>query len=334
MTNLNNYLNMKKLSSLELIQKISEHPNADKLEIATVLGFQCIIPKEQYKSGNEIIFIQPDTILPDSKWAETYKKYSPKRVKAIKLRNEWSEGIIVPLDLIKDLLPSNLEMGKDYSKELGVIKYEPPIPQDLQAKGYLPFGLGPTDEERYENIENIPFLEIVDVTLKIDGTSCTFYYNFDDKVFGVCGRNLEIKPESINNYTLHIPKIKDKLINFCEKHKVSLALRGECYGQGIQKGEYNPHSKLQKSFACFSVYNLKEKKYENKGSKFYYIDVCKELDIEIVPLLKENVMLSKELIENYSSVITKIDEIPFEGVVIKHKNGSFKIINKHYDTRK
>ena len=325
-----------KLATLEIIQKISVHPNADKLELATVLGFQCIIPINQYKEKDTIIFIQPDTILPDSKWAEEYKKYSPKRVKCIKLRNSWSEGLIIPLESIRNLLPSDIVIGNDYSKELGVIKYDPPVPQDLNAIGYLPFGIGQTDEERWENLEEseILFLEIVDVTLKIDGQSMGFYYDFDNKKFGVCSRKLEIDPQSINNYTLHIPKIKDKLIEYCEKHQVSLMLRGESYGQGIQKGEYNPHSKLSKSFACFSVYNLKERKYEHKGSKFYYIDVCRELDIETVPLLKENVMLTKELIENYSSVISKIDEKPFEGVVIKHKNGSFKIINKYYDVLK
>ncbi|PCI28678.1 hypothetical protein COB55_03630 [Candidatus Wolfebacteria bacterium] len=326
---------MKKLSSLEIIQKISVHPNADKLELSTVLGFQCIIPKDQYKEGDKIIFIQPDTILPDSKWCETYKKYSPKRVKCVKLRNEWSEGIIVPLDLVNHLLSSNLVVGEDYSKELGVIKYDPPVPQDLQSKGYLPLGLGKTDEERFENLEDkIPFGAIVDVTLKIDGQSCTYYYDFDKKSFGVCGRNLEIIEDSVNNYTLHIPKIKDKLIEFCESLEVSLAIRGESYGQGIQKGDHNPYSKLSKSFACFSVYNLKERKYEHKGSKFYYINVCEELGLETVPIIEEGVVLTKELIEKYSTGLKKIDGQSFEGIVIKHSNGSFKVINKYYDSFK
>ncbi len=74
-----------KLASLEIIKEMSIHPNADKLELAKVLGFQCIVPKDQYKNEDTIIFIQPDTILPDSKWAETYKKYSEELIKI----NKW-----------------------------------------------------------------------------------------------------------------------------------------------------------------------------------------------------------------------------------------------------
>lgn len=326
---------MSKLASLEKIQKVSKHPNADKLDLAIVLGFQCVIPKDSYRDGDEIIFIQPDTILPDSEWAAEYKKYSPKRVKAIRLRGEWSEGIVVRLSAVGGLLPQDVVIGEDYSSVLGVIKYDPPLPQDLSAVGNLPFGMPSTDEERFENLENeIPFGEIVDVSLKIDGQSCTHYYNFETKQYGICGRKLELNPDTQNNYTLHIPRIKDKLIAYCEKHGVSLCLRGESYGQGIQTGSHNPHSKLSKSFACFSVYNIKERKYENKGSDFYYVDVCKELEIETVPMVEQNIKLTEELIKKYSVGIDSINGNPFEGVVVKHKHGSFKIINKNYDSKK
>jgi hypothetical protein len=44
------------------------------------------------------------------------------------------------------LMPINI--GKDISERIGVTKYEAPQPQQLDAKGPLPFGLGKTDEER------------------------------------------------------------------------------------------------------------------------------------------------------------------------------------------
>lgn len=325
---------MSKLASFELIQKVSHHPNADRLDLAIVLGFQCVIPRDSYKEGEGIIFIQPDTILPDSVWAADYKKYSPKRVKAIRLRQEWSEGIVVPLKSVMNLLPTTIAIGDDYSSELSVTKYDPPTPQDLSAVGHLPFGMPATDEERFENLKYIPYGEIVDVSLKIDGQSSTHYYEYEIKKYGVCGRKLDLDPESINNYTLHIPKIKNKLIDYCEKHDVSLAMRGESYGKGIQGMEHNPHSKVDKSFACFSIYNIKERRYENKGDKFYYADVCAELEIETVPMLEKDVVLTAELIKKYSIGITEINGKPFEGVVVKTKMGSFKIINKHYDSKK
>jgi hypothetical protein len=75
-----------------------------------------------------------------------------------------------------------------------------------------------------------------------------------------------------------------------------------------------------------------------------------------VPIVEHDVVLTPELIQKYSSGISKIDSLPFEGVVINHGGyvkkikienegfsgevekefpaGSFKIINKHYDARK
>jgi hypothetical protein len=38
-----------KLASIEKIKSIEEHPNADKLEIATVLGYKAIVLKDIYK---------------------------------------------------------------------------------------------------------------------------------------------------------------------------------------------------------------------------------------------------------------------------------------------
>ena len=45
-----------------------------------------------------VIFIQPDSVLPnDQLWAQSYLKYARPRVQAIQIRNEWSEGLILPL---------------------------------------------------------------------------------------------------------------------------------------------------------------------------------------------------------------------------------------------
>ena len=172
-----------KLASIELISDIQPHPNADKLDLAKVLGYTCIIEKGKYKVGDAVVLIQPDTVLPDKPWAEVFKKKG-NRTKAIKLRGVWSFGIVMsPYDVcdLSDLkgmlLPSNI--GKDISERIGVTKYEAPQPQQLDAKGHLPFGLGKTDEERYQNILDLPFGEIVDVTLKIDGQSATYYCRKD-----------------------------------------------------------------------------------------------------------------------------------------------------------
>jgi RNA ligase (TIGR02306 family) len=254
-----------KLASIELISEIKSHPNADKLELAKVLGYTCIVEKSKYNAGDAVVLIQPDTVLPDEPWAEMFKKRG-NRVRAMKLRGVFSFGIVMP---ISTWFTSNIPVvGDEVSDLIGVTKYEAPQPQQLDAKGLLPHGLGKTDEERYQNILDLPFGEMVDVTLKVDGQSATYYckripfdnlsddesewpvpFYFDKDgvwVTGVCSRSLEMKPECVNNYTRIDKKynILEKLLRYCMANNVSLALRGEVFGNGIQSHAANPHSMM------------------------------------------------------------------------------------------
>jgi len=334
-------------ATIEKIDKITIHPNADRLELAQILGFQCVVQKGLYKGGETIIYIRPDAILPIEKWTEDYRKYSPKRIKAVKLRDEWSEGIIVPFGILPEetqakisyvFAPDGDGIGADVSEIIGVTHYEPPVPNDIQAKGGLPYGIPKTDEERWENYNDnkLPYGEVVDLFLKTDGQSSSFAYETNDDKFIILGRTLELHEIFENNYTAHIKRydIKNKLINFCKSKNLSLCIRGESYGEGILSFDLNPHSKLPKGWAMFSVYNINTRSYERKGSDLYFLNIAKELDLPTVNIIEENVILTKELIEKYSTGITELNGKPFEGIVVQHSKGSFKIINKYYDSKK
>jgi len=62
--------------------------------------------------------------------------------------------------------------------------------------------------------------------------------------------------------------------------------------------------------------------------------VCAALDIPVVPMVERQVPLTFALIDKYSIEMNHINGQRFEGVVMKHNGGSFKIINLDYDTRK
>jgi len=334
-----------KLASIELITEIKPHPNADKLDIVKVLGYNCIVGKGDFDVGDSVVLIQPDTVLPDKPWAEMFKKRSS-RVRAMKLRGVWSLGIVMkPCDVL-DLyffedqngrLKNNI--GFDVAKLIGVVKYETPQPQQLDAKGPLPYGLNKTDEERFQNLTELPFGETTVVTLKVDGQSGTYYCHKDRQTgewtTGICSRTLEMKTECDNNYTRINKKydILNRLLGYCQTHDVSLALRGEIYGNNIQKSNNNPHSILPLDFAAFNVFNLDTHEYENIADVHSYQNVCVTLGLPMVMPVAV-IDLTPELIKHYAEDISEIDGKPFEGVVIKHKNGSFKIINMHYDERK
>jgi RNA ligase (TIGR02306 family) len=327
-----------KLVSCENILNVTKHPNADSLDICTVLGYEVITKLGQYKIGEKIVFIQPDSVLPDKPWASFYKSKSS-RVRAIKLRGSWSMGVIESFASL-DLDSSIYNEGDDLTEITGVYKFESPQPNDNSARSLLPFGIPKTDEDRWQSIsKHLPFGELVDVTLKLDGQSASYFVKIEDgKVVdkGILGRTLCFKSETENNYTRQDKRygILEKLEKYCLENNISICLRGESHGSNIQNFSHNPHAKLPLDIAFFSVFLIDEKKYARKGHELYFIDFCKELNLPTVPIIESNVLLTQELINKYDNILTEINGKPFEGVVMNHYEDSFKVISKKYDSLK
>ena len=321
-----------KIATVERIRSVRAHPNADRLDLVSVLGYQCVTAKNSFRSNQLIVFIQPDSVLPsDQSWTQPYLKYARPRVRAIKIRDQWSEGLIIALD------DENLQEGDDVTERFQIKHYESTIVQHPDSiLGPLPFGIPKTDEERVENLhDSLPWNQRVDVTLKIDGSSCSVFYHYPTKTFGVCARNHQYDLTKSNQYSVIVNKynLKEILTNFCEEQKCSLVLRGEIYGNGIQNKPENPHAKQPLQWAMFSVYFLDEQQRyarRNTDGLFYSIRLAEHFHLPHVPLIESEVLFTQEMIEKYSS---KLDVSFGEGVVVQHDHGSFKIINKNYDAK-
>ena len=327
-----------KLATIEKIKEVFPHPNADNLEFVKVLGYRCIVPKGKWNVGDYCVLIQPDTVLPDVEWSQVYRSKS-NRVKAIKLRGEMSFGIVEDLKILSEeryfielALP---EEGVDVTADLGIRKYEAPQPQELNAKGGLPFGISRTDEERWQNLDMSKYYgEIVDISLKADGQSFSAYYK--DGQVGVCGRTMEYKLDCDNHFTRNFRKhdLENKLKLYCEKHGVNIALRGEQYGIGIQGNTNNPHSKLPVDVMFFSCWDIDNQRYFGPTESHYYRNVCNELNLPIVPIFKENAVFTGIEPEHYQTLNRLSNGDMFEGVVVVENDFSFKIINLNYDSKK
>lgn len=111
------------------------HPNAEALELGKVGSYQVVVQKGLYKTGDEVIFAPEKSVLTGQLKSE-YEKYlsgpNKDRVKAVRLRNEISSGIIIPKHLVPNF--DNYAIGVDISEDLGITKYEPPIPAQLAGK--------------------------------------------------------------------------------------------------------------------------------------------------------------------------------------------------------
>lgn len=111
------------------------HPNGDNLELGKVGSYQVVVQKGLYTTGDEVVFAPEKSVLTGQIKAE-YEKYlsgpNKDRVKAVRLRNEISSGIIIPKEFIPNF--ESYEVGVDISTDLGITKYEPPIPVHLAGK--------------------------------------------------------------------------------------------------------------------------------------------------------------------------------------------------------
>lgn len=113
------------------IDDIIKHPNAEKLAIAVIKGWNCIIGLNNYKKGDLCVYCPPDSVIPQNLIESLNLTYLKKngRVSTVKLRGAISQGLI--LDVPKG---KSYKEGDDVAKELGITKYEVPEPS-YQTKG-------------------------------------------------------------------------------------------------------------------------------------------------------------------------------------------------------
>jgi RNA ligase (TIGR02306 family) len=229
-----------KLASIEIIKELRPHSNADRLELATVLGWQTIVKKGEFAVGDRVVFIVIDTILPDAPWSAFLKKGdSVIRLRTVKLRGEYSQGLVLPLSVLPEHMHT-WQIGADVGGELGVTKYEKEIPAQLsgEARGAFPaFLVSKTDEDNALSnpglVEHVLASGPLTITQKLDGSSMTVVLGRKGHkvcIEHVCSRNLDLLETEANAFwkaardlNLDVKFIGDRLI-----------LQGELMGPGIQ----------------------------------------------------------------------------------------------------
>ena len=135
----------RKLATIERISAINPIPDADAIERATIRGWNVVVKKGEHKVGELVIYCEIDSIMPERPEFE-FLRPRGFRIKTIKLRGTYSQGIIFSLNILNssgNLIEKDgkfyLEMkqlielseGTDVTGLLGVIKYEPQIPACL-----------------------------------------------------------------------------------------------------------------------------------------------------------------------------------------------------------
>ena len=242
-----------------------------------------------------------------------YNGVKGERLRTIKLRGQVSQGLLLPLSTWAParrpwtIAEEGFEEGSDLTEYLSIQKWEAPIPAQLQgqAAGTFPTSLIPkTDQERIQNcfgeiqkrakrfatekvwnaetqtLEEHPVVvpddfkePTYEVTMKLDGSSCTIF-RWEDEL-RVCSRNLELKineENKDNTFVAMALKIGDKIPN-------GIAFQGELMGPGIQG---NREGFAEHKFFVFDVFDIVKHEYLPPMMRRL---VCERRELEHVPIL-------------------------------------------------
>lgn len=312
---------MRNLVSIQEIRDIQPIEGADRIEVATILGWKLVIKKDEFKIGDKCVYFEVDSFLPIEEKYEflrgsSYKKHEYLgegfRIRTQKLRGQISQGLVLSLSALG--LDENLEIGTDVTDILHVQKWEAlehPSDFGIIRKG-LPDGISKTDETRIQNIYDEMMKEFAGrryyISTKIDGTSVTMYRK--NEKFGVCSHDNEVlEDDNTKSFLWDIARKLDLEKKMIEKGYDNLAIQGELAGPKIQK------NRLQlKEFEWF-VFTIKDLTTGKRLNLDNMLEIAKDLELDTVPI--------EETGDNLESVYPTLDSL-LERAKGKYKSGQNK----------
>lgn len=331
------------------IVTVEEHPNAERLDIVKVEGFNCVSQKGVYETGDCAIYVPENAVVPVEVlkhfgfWNEEKDKgllagAQGNRVKPVKLRGVISEGILLPYRKVLDFLggDSTYKGLDDYGDVLGIVKYSPTIPAHMQGK------LANRDFSARYDIQNwkkyrglLRDGEEVVATEKIHGTCTIFRYDaladtFDVASKGIASRGQWLDESEDNLYWRVARQFNIREVLSQMAHRLGeevVLLFGETFGAGVQKGYDYGAVGGEIGYRAFDMV------VENQGTQEVvnydgFKVLCKEFGIPTVPEIYRG-PYDPDVLWGHTSGVETVSDAPRhirEGLVVRP-------IENRYDAR-
>lgn len=333
---------MRKLATVRKIDNILPIEGADAIECAVVDGWKIVVKKNEFNIGDLAVYLEIDSWVPSELAPFLSKGKDPRefngikgeRLRTVKLRGQISQGLLLPLGVLGNpeeiFVINDDSVGADVTEQLGIQKWEKPIPAQLagQVKGNFPTAIPKTDQERVQNIsKQLEMLQGTEfeITEKLEGSSMTCYLL--DGVFGVCSRNLDLKVDENNSFWR--TAIKNNIeAKMREQQRDNWAIQGELIGPGIQG---NIYGLADLEFHVFDVYDVVDGEYLKPTARRMLVET---LGLKHVPVVE-----TSQFSGNIDEVLAKAEgksvlnpKQEREGIVFKEVNGgiTFKAISNRY----
>jgi RNA ligase (TIGR02306 family) len=339
------------------VDSVLDNPNADRLNVVKILGFDCISNKlddgsPRYREGDYVAYVPEGAILPEwllkkmGMWNHEKNKgglngSKGDRVKAIMLRGVLSQGVMIPLkkefgDLY--LENENLDLikvtpGQDVMSILEITKYIPEIPNHMAGEVLSLFGY--TKKFDFESIQKVKdiFMEGVDevvVTEKIHGTHFTAGYIPDvgnEELFGK-NKNIFVSSKGMSSQGLVFKN------NEANENNLYVRILNEMLSKHLEEkiSDLFPLSKVHFFGEVYGPKIQGEFSYgEQKPTirmiaisvdwKFLdyddFVELCNKLNVKMVPLLYRGPYNKDKIVELRDGQTTLNGKNIREGVVIQ-----------------
>ena len=294
------------------LSEVVKHPDADLLEIAHIQGYdyQCVVRKGQHQAGEVMVYIPTGAIVPEALlqelglWDEAAGKgrlsgSAGNRLTAVRLRGAVSQGLLAPP-------PPAARIGDEVGEQMGIVKYEPPIPAAMQGQALSAINLTPDYD--LSDIKKWPHIlqdgEFVYYTEKLHGTLSCFGYipgHRDDRLVNgsalIASKSMLARASFMeaeeNRRNLYVQTFKSQWLDsgqwaeltaFADRENQPVYVFGEIFGRGVQHLAYG--YERTKGYRVFDLYLG----HPDQGRFLTYPECCewlRPLDIQPVPLLYE-----------------------------------------------
>ncbi|MBR6850023.1 MAG: 2'-5' RNA ligase, partial [Lachnospiraceae bacterium] len=103
---------MRKLASIQSVISVEPIEGADKIELAHVLGWQCVVNKGQMQAGDKAVYFEIDSFLPVRAEFEFLRSNSYRktdlmgegfRLRTMKFRGQVSQGLLLPITAFSEI---------------------------------------------------------------------------------------------------------------------------------------------------------------------------------------------------------------------------------------
>lgn len=240
----------RKLASIQYIHDITPIDGADRIELAHVLGWQCVVKKGEFKVGDRGVYFEIDSFLPEHSEFEFLRPSCFKdseilgpgfRLKTQRFRGQISQGLLLPLSIFPEIDPET-PVNTDVTEVLGIRKWEVEERATTGGTviGTLPPDVPHTDETR---IQALP--ELLDqfrgkpyyISTKMDGSSHSISIDEIGR-FSVTGHNYEYKDDDSSAF-YRLVKSRDyrsAMERYMAENGIKLlTIQGEFCAPGIQQ---------------------------------------------------------------------------------------------------